>query len=104
MSQNINESQIPAASISSHVRDNKRRARGDEVPSTYMRNGVEVEDTGFKYLILFESGQYDVVGERDIHVDANDNKWGIVYDKSKPFVVEIKCRGELTLLAALFVL
>jgi hypothetical protein len=103
MSQNINESPSSAASISSHVRDNKRRARGDEVPSTYMRNGVEVEDTGFKYLILFESGQYDVVGEREIHVDTNDNKWGIVYDKSKPFVVEIKCRGKLNLLAALLV-
>ena len=62
---------------------------------------LKLKILGLSIFILFESGQYDVVGERDIHV--NDNKWGIVFDKSKPFLVEIKCRGELTLLAALLV-
>ena len=40
------------ASYSTFVRDTKRKARGDILQSTYMRDGVECEDTGLKYLIM----------------------------------------------------
>ena len=95
---NLSSSQVSA--ISTKLRDNKRRARGDITASTYMRNGIEMEDTGMEYLIVFQGGQYDVVGERDIHIDANDMTIGIVYDKSKPYDVQIMAKGKLTLLTA----
>ena len=40
------------ASYSTFVRDTKRKARGDILPPTYMRDGVECEDTGIKYLYV----------------------------------------------------
>lgn len=83
---------------SNSTNSHKRKARGDEVPSYYMRNGVEFEDTGLKYLIAFKTGQYDVVGDRDIFIDDNDTDCGIVYDKSKPYEVQIIAKGYFALL------
>lgn len=90
------------ASYSTFVRDTKRKARGDNLPPTYMRDGVECEDTGIKYLIMFKTGHYDCVGERDIHHDLSDTDRATVYDKSKPYQVAILARGEFALLAVLF--
>ena len=76
-------------------RDNKRKARGDVVPHTYMRGGKEIQDTGLKFLILYKSGQYNVVGERSIFIDENDNELGIVYYKSRPCEVAILAKGNI---------
>ena len=45
------------ASNSTLGNDKKRKARGDNILPIYMRVGVEYEDTGLEYLILFEYGQ-----------------------------------------------
>ena len=86
-------------SYSTFIRDNRRKARGDTIPSTYMRKGVEYEDTDIKYLIMFKTGHYDCVGERDIHHDLLDSDRATVYDKSKPYEVAILARGDFALLA-----
>ena len=87
------------ASNSTPSRDNKRKARGDVVPSYYMRDGVLFEDTQMKFLIMYKAGQYDIVGQRDIWIDKSDDSLAIVYDKSKPYEVAIVARGNLSLLA-----
>lgn len=86
-------------SYSTFVRDNRRKSRGDVIPPTYMRNGVEYEETGIKYLIMYKTGHYDCVGERDIHLDLSDSDHATVYDKSKPYEVAILARGDFALLA-----
>ena len=83
------------ASNSINNRDKKRRARGDIVPPTFMRDGKEIEDTGLQYLILFETDQYDVVGERDIHINVEDSETGVVLDKGTKYNVSILTRGNL---------
>jgi len=52
--------------------------------------------------IMFKTGHYDCVGERDIHHDLSDTDRATVYDKSKPYQVAILARGEFALLAVLF--
>jgi hypothetical protein len=99
----MSQSQSTCAASNSSLRSNKRKARGDQVPSFYMRNGVELEDTGLKYLIAFKSGQYDVVGERDIYIDDCDKESGIVYDKSKPYEIQIIAKGEFVFLCCLLI-
>jgi hypothetical protein len=58
-----------------------------------MREGIEYEDTGLNYLIMYDSGDYSVVTEREIHLDSTDPERATVYHKNKPFGVEIIKKG-----------
>jgi len=71
----------------------KRKCRDSDLPPTFMRDGKEVEDTLTKYLILFQNGSYDVVGDREIYLDASDEKRAHVFHMSKKYVVHVLYSG-----------
>jgi hypothetical protein len=73
----------------------KRRNNGSiaSSTSTYMRGGQEYEDTGLNYLVMYDSGEYSVVTEREIFLDPSDVDRAKVYHKNKPYAVEIIKKG-----------
>jgi hypothetical protein len=58
-----------------------------------MRGGVEMEDTGLNYLVMYDSGEYGILTERFIHLDPLDFEKAKVYHKNKPYSVEIIRKG-----------
>lgn len=71
----------------------KRKCNNPGMPSTYMRGGIEYEDTGMFYLIIYRNGEYDVKNEKDILIDEDDDESGVVMIKCKSHTVQIVKKG-----------